>query len=443
MKFRATDYGSRLAALASSAPVRHLLSGAHATALRLASTAITLVFGILAARLLGAEVFGDYVALWAVAGLVATLTSIGVPTLLTRELAASRGSGDRSALKAIVQGAGLINGAALLLTAALFALGYVDAGLIALFVLAANAVGLLGAAFAGMERVLLAAWLLSVARPLAALALLYPLALALPADPRVPLAAQIAGPLIATALFVFAWRGPALSVGLRRAAAATWWSPTHKAMIRAGVLVAGTQFLTGLTTQIDILILTALRSPEDVGHYYAAARAALVVSFFYGTTCALAEPTMTRLLAAGERTELVKLVRTTSLTAAAVTLGAALVAVALGRFYLSLSGPSFLAAFPTLCILSFGLVGWSLFGPSQNLLRAARLDTNLLLLTAVALAVNAVVTAALVPFLGIEGAAIGTSLQFAVYGALLAATARRRLGIATDLPTLGLSHHKG
>ncbi len=417
--------------------VGQILRGGHATCLRLGTTAITLVFGILGARLLGAEVFGAYVSLGAIAGLATVALSIGLPDLLGRELAASRGSGDFGALKPLTQGLLATNAALAVAVGGALVLGWADVGIVLGLALMGNAAAILAAVYTGQERVLLGGWLSGVVRLLVALVALWLLAQLLQPSVRVPLLAQLIGTVTALMALLAFWRGPRLMRAATEALRANRWSERHRSIWRRGLMLAATQVLINLTTQIDILLLTAMTSPQEVAHYYAAARAALVVSFFLGPSAMLAEPTLARLLAQGDVANARQITERTARAGFALTLLASAAALVVAPYYLAFYGPSFTAAMPALLVVLAGLLGWSLFGPAQTLMRAARQDAQVLRHTAVALMVNSLLSVALIPMLGITGAAVGTACQFVVYGALLSQAAESRTSIRTRLISLG------
>ena len=383
-------------------------------------------------RLLGAETFGAYVSLITIGGLLTVATSIGLPALVQREISASRGSGDRSALKPLVQGLVIVNGTLLLALFGAGITGATETAAVLVFCLAGNMAGILGSLFVAYERVLVAQWVGNVLRPAIALLALIVFASMMAHSELVPLYAQITGATLAAFALLVLWQGEPLSKA-SQALRTAWWSDQHNAVLRSGLIFAGTQVLINLTTQIDILILTAMAKPEDVAHYFAAVRAALVISFFFGASGMLAEPTLTRLFAAGENVAVQELATRTAIAGSAITLLAAAAAVVIAPYYLAFYGAEFLVAFPSFCVFAAGLVVCSMFGPAQPLLRATRSDKALLILTAGALALNGLITAALVPFLGILGAAIGLGLQFAVYGMMLAWVLWQRTNVRSDV----------
>ena len=418
--------------LFSRVPIHGILRVGHATSLRVAATGLTLVFGLVGARILGTATFGAYVSLVTIAGLLSVATSVGLPGLLQREVSSSRGSGDRSALKPLIQGVVLINGALVLALLAALALNATKVALILSFCLAGNAAGLLSSLFIAHERVLFDSWIGNVFRPVVALVALVVLASLTTPTELLPLYAQIMGAAAAFVLLLVMWRGEPISHA-RRALATSWWSDRHAPIVRAGLIFGGTQVLINLTTQIDILILTAMASPTEVAHYYAAVRAAMVINFFFGASGLLAEPALTRLFASGNIQGVQKLATSTALTGAIVTTFATLAAIVIAPYYLRLYGPDFIVALPSFVVFAAGLAARSLFGPAAPMLRATRSEMGLLIVTAVVLALNVVISACLIPFLGILGAAIGSGIQFAIYGWLLSRMLSRRQTLRSDV----------
>lgn len=427
--------------LPSRLPIREILRVGHAASLRVATTGLALVFGIVGARILGTETFGAYVSLFAIAGLLSVATSIGLPGLFQREVSSSRGSGDRSALKPLIQGLVLINGALVLALLAALALGAIKTAVVLGFCIAGNAAGLLGSLFIAHERVLFASWIGNVFRPVVALVALVALASLTTPTALLPLYAQIMGAAAAFVLLLVMWRGEPLSQA-RRALTVSWWSDRHASIVRAGLIFGGTQVLINLTTQIDILILTAMASPAEVAHYYAAVRAAMVINFFFGASGLLAEPALTRLFASGNIEGVQKLATSTALTGAIVTILATLAAIVIAPYYLKLYGSDFIVAFPSFVIFAVGLGARSLFGPAAPMLRATRSEMGLLIITAVVLTVNAVISICLIPFLGILGAAIGSGIQFAIYGWLLSRMLSRSQALRSDVFVIFTRRHE-
>jgi O-antigen/teichoic acid export membrane protein len=404
--------------------VRQLRQTIFATFFRVLSTGATLVFGILCARLMGEEIFGTYVALFAAAGVISVATSVGLPGLFLREMAASRSTGDRSNVVPIAQWLLLITAGLLAGTIGSFLMAQPEIALILLFCLFAQLGAFANSLFLAYERVMLVSFLEGVFRPVTALLALVIMSATLIPSPLLPLGAQVLGVGIAGGCLLLFWKGEPLSRSLR-ALQQKWWSERHLPVAKASVTFAVTQVLINLMFQADVLILSAYLSPEEVGYYYAAVRACLVINFFFGASALIAEPTLTRLHADGATAQFQMLASRTAMIGASVTILAAIVATFLAPLYLGFYGPAFTVAFPSFCLLVSGLAVQSLFGPSASILRAVRGEQSLLKITATALIVNCAITVALVPLMGMEGAALGTAAQFVLYGTLLARACKR------------------
>jgi O-antigen/teichoic acid export membrane protein len=208
------------------------------------------------------------------------------------------------------------------------------------------------------------------------------------------------------------------------------WTQEHLGYLRTGVVLAVTQALIGLSTQVDILVMSAFRPPEEVAFYHAAARAALIVSIFSGMIAAVAAPTLMRQISEKDLAAQVYTVYKSSLIGFLVTIGACLGALTLGRLYLSLYGPGFDSAYPVMVVLCIAFVIFSAAGPAQMVLRAHRLDNVALWAMVAAVTLNIVLSVFLVGFLGALGVALATGTQFAVMGAAMNLACRRRIGLA-------------
>jgi O-antigen/teichoic acid export membrane protein len=111
------------------------------------------------------------------------------------------------------------------------------------------------------------------------------------------------------------------------------------------------------------------------------------------------------------------------------SLAGAIVILALGKPLLGLFGPAFTAGYPAMFVLVIGYLVRSAVGPGEYLLRmsgAQGLSAGIYLVAAIA---NVVLCFALVPPLGLMGAALGGALATSLSALLNWAAAKRRLGI--------------
>lgn len=410
-----------------------LKSGVHATFLRLSSTAFGLVFGIIAARLAGAANFGEYVSTMALIGILVTLGSLGLPQVLAREISIARGTGEKRRVQATINLATTM--LAFLAVAACtsiyagipnFAVGFS-------YIIGAISLSVITAVFNGSEKVIWGMWLNCFIRPGLALAILCAVSIIVIPSTTTLFATQLFAILLALCVALAMIRNEEIFRLPWPTLVIPRWKASLGNIVQTGSMLAVTQMLIGLTTQIDILILTVFSSPEEVSHYYAAARAALVISFFSGSTALVVEPTITRYLASENSNDAQKLIHRTAVGGFVVALFAFLFVVAFSDLYLDSYGPSFTEAKQALYIMSGGFVLYTLFGPAEVTLRAARKDASNLIIVGIALIANIFVSVLLVFKLGILGVAIGSVVQFTLHGCLMMLKARHLLNIETNI----------
>lgn len=399
---------------------------------RIGSAIFAMLFGVAAVRFVGADEFGVYLGIMAVTGLVATLTTFGIPTQLSRELAMERGGGSRDGLGPLVDltiwlvvGLFLVSGLATASGALHLSLGL-------FFALLKLALDITIALYVGAERVVEGFWITLFLYPLMAILMLVTLFWLghIHNGATELFVAQILAALLAlvTAL-VLAPRIASSAIRLVPVPRIRW-ERVHWGYVRTGVVLALTQALIGLSTQIDILVLSAFRTPAEVAYYHAAARAALVVSMFSGMIAAIAAPTLMRQLSEDSSTAQISTVQRTALSGFIVTVGASAAVLTLGPFYLSLYGPDFRLAYPLLVLLCGAFLAFSAAGPAQMVLRAYQLDQITLWVQVAALTVNVCLSVALVGSLGTLGVALATAIQFVLMGWWMNLACRRQTGLA-------------
>lgn len=392
-----------------------------------------MVLAIFGARLLGTEAFGTYVSYLAMATLVATGISAGLPTLLAREIAIARGTGGDAHLRPLAQLILAVHG--LVLTALLgFAL---FASLPALWILgfafANNVLAVVMHVFIGFERVLLSQWVGSVLRPLLLLAGFLIVACIGTLSVGVAMMLQIGAALICAAALGFVWLANRAAISLQQIAKSTPVLVDYSSALWTGGKFAFAQLAIMGMTQVDILILTATRSTEEVAWYFAAARAALVVSFFFSSVTKLAEPKLVRLHAANAINDMRSLAISTAWLGFGTTVAAFVIASLVGGFYFDLFGEDYRNAYPAMVILMCGLLARSFFGPAEAVMRASRSDNRVLVYAVISLSVGATIAYSLVLSLGMTGVAIGMAVQFGLFGFLLSRRALAETGIKTTI----------
>ncbi len=184
-----------------------------------------------------------------------------------------------------------------------------------------------------------------------------------------------------------------------------------------------------LIAYVDVLILEQFRTPQDVAHYYAAARTLLLVSFIYFSVAVAVAPRFSTLHAAGDRAGLAMLVGSTIRWTFWPSLAATLMILALGWPMLWLFGPDFTAAYPLMFILAVGPLTRAAVGPAERLLNMAGEQNLCALIYAGAFAVNLIGCFTLIPLFGSAGAAMAVSGAILAESVALYVAAQRRLGL--------------
>ncbi|MFN3655809.1 MAG: lipopolysaccharide biosynthesis protein [Pseudolabrys sp.] len=183
-----------------------------------------------------------------------------------------------------------------------------------------------------------------------------------------------------------------------------------------------------MLTYVDILALEHFSTPDQVAHYYAAARLLAIVAFVYFAIAGATTHKFTQYHVAGDKERLAaffrEMTRWTFWPSLAVCAGILL----FGRPLLTLFGPGFDAAYAVMFILSVGMLARAAVGPAERLLTMLGERKPCAAIYAIAFMINLVLCIALIPRMGIEGAALSTSVALVAESIMLYRVAQRRLG---------------
>lgn len=188
------------------------------------------------------------------------------------------------------------------------------------------------------------------------------------------------------------------------------------------------EFFYLLLTYVDILTLERFRSPEDVAVYYAGARILALVAFIYFAISGATTHKFTQYHVAGDKERLASFFAETVKWTFWPSLAACAVILALGKPLLSLFGENFERGYAVMFILAVGMLARAAVGPAERLLNMLGERKQCALIYAGAFAINLVLCVLLIPYLGIEGAAVATSTALVVESIALYLVAKRRLG---------------
>jgi O-antigen/teichoic acid export membrane protein len=183
-----------------------------------------------------------------------------------------------------------------------------------------------------------------------------------------------------------------------------------------------------LLAYTDVLVLQHFRPPEEVAIYYASVKTLALVSFIYYSVSATAAHRFSGYHVNGDHNGLSTFVSQSIKWTFWPSVAATALLLLFGRPILGLFGPQFTAGYPLMFILAVGLLARAAIGPIERLLNMLGEQRACALIYAGAFAVNIGLSFALIPQLGMTGAASATACALLTESILLFVVTRRRLG---------------
>jgi O-antigen/teichoic acid export membrane protein len=183
-----------------------------------------------------------------------------------------------------------------------------------------------------------------------------------------------------------------------------------------------------LLAYTDVLVLQYFRSPNEVAIYYAAAKTLALVSFIYYSVSATTAHRFSSYHIAGDRQGLTTFISQSIKWTFWPSLAATALLLLFGRPMLSLFGPQFTDGYFLMFVLAFGLLARAAIGPIERLLNMLGEQRVCAAVYAAAFAVNLGLCFALIPSLGMLGAAIATASALTFESILLYIVTKTRLG---------------
>jgi len=183
--------------------------------------------------------------------------------------------------------------------------------------------------------------------------------------------------------------------------------------------------------RISTIMVGAMLGPREAGVFDVALKATALVSFSLMVVNMPLAPAVAKLYAAGQKECLQRLVTKSARVALLGALPIALGMIVFGRWVLSLFGSGFTDGSATLAILSAGQLVNVGMGSVALLLNMTKHERDTAKGSGIALLVNVTFNAGFVPFLGIEGAAIATSVSIILWNILLAMWVYKKLHVFT------------
>lgn len=201
------------------------------------------------------------------------------------------------------------------------------------------------------------------------------------------------------------------------------------AIRRVAIGLTAIGVLSMVVSQVDVLAVSLLAGAEDAGLYSAAARIALAMNVAVVAVNFVLAPRAARLFARQEMRRLQEEVSSAATWSLAIMLGGGAVVFVMSPVFLRAFGPDFDDAAEALRILVLGQMFNGLCGPVGTVLKMTGHERAAVHALALAVVVDLVLLAALIPAVGLGGAAIATAVCTLVWNGAMLAALRRSIGV--------------
>jgi O-antigen/teichoic acid export membrane protein len=416
-----------------------LIKGASGSfALKVSNAGLRFLMSLLLARLLGASGFGAYSLALAWAGILSIPAMLGFDRLLIREISVYRSRSEWGLMKGVLtRTSQAALGASLLLALAMGAVAWALSGrlepqvLYSLWVAAAlvplmSLSRLRQGALRGMQHVVSGQFPEQLLRPLLFILFIGVGYLLLNDDLSAPVAVGLNAAAVAFALLVVA-------VFLRRnlPRETREAEPSYRSRLWLSsaiplIFVAGAQVIN---VRADIIMVGAIAGAREAGIYTVASRGAELVGFVLMAANAALGPVFASLYNSDDLERLQRLVTRSVRLIFLAALPIAVALIVFGNWFMLLFGEEFVRGDLALALLSVGRLISTAAGPVAILLLMPGNERRAAVGVGIGPALNIGLNAALIPSLGIEGAAISTASSTVIWNLLLAVFVYRRLGI--------------
>lgn len=415
-------------------------SAATIGAMRVSNIAMGFLVMVLLANKIGAHDFGLFAFALSVTAIGSVIMRLGLPLFIVRESTAAAAKNDWGAYQAIARFSAITGLGSMLGIAAIMGFAFVaPMAIIDSEFFVPGLVGVLGASLMTLCTFMQARLrgVMEVTRAYAPEFIVMQgsmliIILLLWATNRLSLdgalAAFVSAWLIAAASSIYLWTKyrPEFSPQPMQIIPWTQW-----------LRMSGSLFLLGLTPliigKVEVFFLAAVAGPSAIGSFVFAFRIASVTSIAGFSVSSMFSPTISKLKAAGDKGQLVRLIRTaTILNAAASTIIATGVClfcwIAVPMIAPDLSGARYLTP-----ILAVGFVAASLAGRSFDIAAMIGSAKGAIAAAAITLPLYAAMLFFATPAYHEIGAAIATAAAITIYAALLNIIIYRETGLRSDV----------
>ncbi len=418
----------------------HLVRGSVGNlTLKICNTFLTLLTGIILARLLGAGGYGTYAYALALINLITIPTAMGLPQLVVRHTAECHVRKDYGRMRGLLIRANqLVFGLSVCMAviAVIASLAFADrfsaAGL-QTFLIALILLPLLGltnlrmAVLRGLRYVVVGTMPEMLVRPTVFILLLLAVYFFLPhrLSPQSAMLFQVlaTGVAFGVGVFFLLHRLPGEVKGTVPVYETKVWLKSALPFMFIGTM----QLINNRT---DIIMLGMFRSIEDVGIYRAVVQGAGLVIFFWGAINTVMAPTISNLYSQKDLKRLQRVVTIATRTILLGTVPIILIMVIAGNWLLAtLFGTEFSGGTNALRILCLGQLVNAGTGVVGLLLSMTGHERDVAIAVFISAMLNIILNLILIPQFGMEGAATATAISLAVTNLLLAWWVYKRIGI--------------
>lgn len=206
-------------------------------------------------------------------------------------------------------------------------------------------------------------------------------------------------------------------------------SPAMREILRHSLPMLVSTVGAYIVTGSGVLVVSALGTQSDAGVYSVALRVATITSLVCTAVNSITTPVFARLHAAGSDRELVALARQASRLMALAVVPISIVLLLIGRSMLGwVFGEEFTDAYTSMAILLVGQMFNAFTGSSDFVLNMAGMQRQLRNIIAPAALLCVLLSIALVPLLGVVGAALAYTVSLIGWNFAAAVVLRRRYG---------------
>jgi len=410
-------------------------------AVRVVSAAIAYLSQILLARWMGDFEYGIFVVVWVVAVILGNLTCLGFGTVVVRLIPEYTVKGENALLAGSIIGSGFYGFATSTFFAVVGVLGlWLFSDILTSYYLIPLYLGAitlpmlaLGEVNEGVARGFswadLSLWPTYIVRPGLIIVIMWlAIELGFAADAVTAMGASIIGTYVTTIgqLAIIHWRvRKVVPLGERRYKPLLWASIALPIFIVEGFF--------NLLTNVDILVVGWMMTPDKVAIYFATVKTLALVHFVYFAVRAGGAQRFSAYYAAGDHARLAAFTRDTLHWTFWPSLGMVAVMLLLGKPLLLLFGASFAEGYPLLFVLSIGLIFRAAIGPAETLLIMAGQQGICAWVYTATFILNVSLNISLIPGYGLMGAATATTIALVLEALVLYYVTYSRLGIRCSI----------